>query len=46
VLTQYGDAEIVRGESLVAVVCPHILLRGLNPAEESHSMVDTKEIPR
>jgi hypothetical protein len=44
VLSQYGDAEIVRGECLIAVVCPEVLL--VEKVNDRQAFVQTKQISK
>jgi hypothetical protein len=46
VLTQYGDAEILRGETLVAVVCPEILIIDRPLGKEGQAYVQTKQLSK
>ncbi|KAI6174842.1 Arrestin domain-containing protein 5 [Aphelenchoides bicaudatus] len=46
VLTQYSDAEIVRGEGLVSVVCPEVLTIDRPFGKEGQAFIESKQISK
>lgn len=46
VLTQYGDAEVLRGEVLVAVVCPEILTIDRPMEKDNQVFIQSKQLSK